>query len=246
MLDDNDSVAVVSQPVQYFEQVADIMEVQTCRGFIENVESAAGIAFREFSRELDALRLATRERRGVLAKGDIGEPDIHECLQLALDGRHRVEEGQTLLHGHVEDFVDALALVFNLEGLAVVAFALADVALHVHVRQKVHLHLDDPVAGTGLAAAALDVEAEAARRVTARPRLGCGGKEFADRGEDAGIGGRVRSWSASNRALVDVDHLVEVFETVDLLVGRGRQCGRVVEARRGDRVESVVDQRGFA
>ena len=49
----------------------------------------------------------------------------------------------------------------------VVSFAVTDLARDVHVRQKLHLDFDDPVTLAGLAAAAFDVEAKAARLVTA-------------------------------------------------------------------------------
>jgi hypothetical protein len=49
----------------------------------------------------------------------------------------------------------------DLQGFAVVALAMADLAGHVDVGQEVHFYLDDAVAGAVFAAAALDVEAEA-------------------------------------------------------------------------------------
>jgi hypothetical protein len=61
-----------------------------------------------------------------------------------------------------------LPLELDLQRLAVVALALADVAGDVDVGQEVHLDLDDAVALAGLAAAALDVEGEAPGLVAAR------------------------------------------------------------------------------
>ena len=63
----------------------------------------------------------------------------------------RAEEIGALVDRHVEHIGDALAAEQYLQGLAVVAPALADVALDIDVRQKVHLDLDDAVALTGLA-----------------------------------------------------------------------------------------------
>src|SRR3546814_1550973 len=60
------------------------------------------------------------------------------------------------------------ALVLHFQRLAVVACAMVDVARHVDVGEEVHLDLDHAVALAGLAASALDVEAEAARAVAAR------------------------------------------------------------------------------
>ena len=137
-------------------------------------------------------------------------------------GRHGVEERARLLDRHLQHFVDVLALVADLERFAVVALALADVAGHVDVRQEVHLHLDHAVALAGLAAAALDVEAEAARLVAARARFLRAGEQLADRREQPGVGGRVGARRAADRALVDVDHLVEVLQPVDGVVRRRR------------------------
>jgi hypothetical protein len=76
----------------------------------------------------------------------------------------RLEELDALLDRHVEHVGDRLALELDLQRLAVVALALADVAGDVDVGQEVHLDLDDAVALAGLAAPALDVEREPARR----------------------------------------------------------------------------------
>src|SRR6266508_5374936 len=124
---------------------------------------------------------------------------------------------------------DALfALEQHLERLAVVAFALADVAGDVDVGQKVHLDLDHAVALAGFAAPALDVEGEAAGLVAARLRLRQAREPFADRGEFAGIGRRIAARRAADRRLVDVDHLVEMLEALDAVV-RGRGLGGAVE-----------------
>ena len=95
---------------------------------------------------------------------------------------------------------------------------MADVAGDVDVGQEVHLDLDDAVALAGLAAAALDVEGEAAGLVAARLGLRQAGEPVADRREGAGIGGRVGARRAADRRLVDVDDLVEEFEALDAVV----------------------------
>jgi hypothetical protein len=56
-----------------------------------------------------------------------------------------------------------LALELDVQRLAIVAFAVAGVAGDIDIGQEVHLDLDDAIALAGLAAAALDVEREAAR-----------------------------------------------------------------------------------
>src|SRR5262249_30172596 len=88
------------------------------------------------------------------------------------------------------------------EGLAIVALALADVTGDVDVGKEVHLDLDDAVALAGLAAAALDVEREAARLVAARLRLRQAGEPLADRRERAGVGRRVRTRRAAEMSMI--------------------------------------------
>ena len=115
-----------------------------------------------------------------------------------------------------------LPLNSDFQRLAVVALALADVAGDVDVGQEVHLDLDDAVALAGLAAAALDVEGEAAGLVAARLGFRQAGEPFADRREGAGIGRGVGARRAADRRLVDVDDLVDVLEPLDAVVrGRG-------------------------
>jgi hypothetical protein len=98
-------------------------------------------ALAELGRELDALGLAARERRRGLAERDVAEPDVAQALGEAQDLRVVLEELARLLDGHVEHVGDVLAAVDDLERLAVVALAAADLALDEDVRQEVHLDL---------------------------------------------------------------------------------------------------------
>src|SRR5206468_10232967 len=115
----------------------------------------------------------------------------------------------------------------------VVAGAVAHVAGDVDVGQEVHLDLYEAVALARLAAAALDVEAEAAGLVAARLALAQAGEPVADRGEGAGVGRRVGARGAADRRLIDVDHLVEIVEAGELVMLAGVDAGAVQMARGG-------------
>ena len=139
--------------------------------------------------------------------------------------------------------MNAFAFVFHFQRFTVIAFAFALVARHVDVWQEVHFHLDHTVALAGFAAAALNVKAETTRVVAAAARLGYAGEQFTHRGEDTGVGRRVRSRSTTDRALIDVDHLVEMLQAGHF-AERGRfGKGGTVELALGDREQRVVDQR---
>src|SRR6202011_2662227 len=117
---------------------------------------------------------------------------------------------------------DTLAAEQDLQSLAVIAAAVADVAGDVDVRQEVHLDLDQAIALAGLAPPALDVEREPPRPIAARLGLRQASEPVPDRGEGAGVGRRVRARRAPDRRLVDVDHLVELGESLAPLMRRGR------------------------
>ena len=192
---------LLDQAVQHLEQLLDVGQVQARGGLVEHVQRAAGGDLLQLGGELDALRLAARQRRRGLAEPDVVEADVVQRLQAAAQLRDLREELERLLDRHLEHVGDRLALEPHLERLAVVALALADLARDVDVGQEVHLDLDGAVAAARLAAAALDVEREPARLVAAH--LGVGRRR--DRAarivvEQSGVGGRVRPRRAADRA----------------------------------------------
>ena len=154
MLDDHDGIAVIAQPMQDFEQLLNIVEMQAGRGFVEDIQGLAGVALGQFPGEFDPLRLAAGQGGRVLAELDIGQAHVHQCLQLARDDRDRREEFVRLFHAEPQSLVDVFALVADVQRLPVVAPPVADVARHIDIRQEVHLDLDQTVALAGLAAPA--------------------------------------------------------------------------------------------
>ena len=167
VLDHDDGVAGIDQPVENTEQLRHVVEVQTGRRLVQDVERLAGRTLRELGRQLHALSLATGQRGRRLPELDVAETDVPERVHVPGDRWDRGEELARLRDAHLEHLGDVLALVANLEGLAVVALALADLARNVDVGQEVHLDLDRSVARARLATAAPDVEREAAGLITA-------------------------------------------------------------------------------
>ena len=108
-----------------------------------------------------------------------------------------------------------------------------------------HLDLQDTVALTGLAAAALDVEAEPARAIA--PHLGVLrlGKDRADIVEDARVGCRVRAGRAADGLLIDANDLIDKLQPLYPIALSGPAAGSVQLT--GQRlVQNLVDEAGFA
>ena len=76
VLDHDDGVAAVGQPLQDAEQVLDVREVEAGRRLVEDVERAAGRPPRQLGGELDALRLAAGELGRGLTEIDVAEADV--------------------------------------------------------------------------------------------------------------------------------------------------------------------------
>ncbi len=127
----------------------------------------------------------------------------------------------------------------------VVAASVAHLALHVDVGHEVHLDAALAVALAGLAAAAGDVEAEAAGLVAALARLGQHGEKVADGREDLRVGGGIGARSAADGRLVDADHFVDLVGAVEGFVHAGL-FARSVDSLGQRAVEDVVDQRAFS
>ena len=128
----------------------------------------------------------------------------------------------------------------DLQRLAVVALAAADLARDVDVGQELHLDLDDPVALAVLAAAALDVEREAARTVAAHARLGHAGEQLADGREQADVRGRVGARRPADGRLVDLDDLVDRLDALERVVLARILAGAVAAARASARYRISV------
>ena len=219
--------------------------MQARGGFVQYVKGAARVAFGQFQRQFDALRFTARQGGGALAQADVGQAHVEQRLQFAGDVGHGAEELVCYFHRHVQDLRDVLTLVLHFQRFAVVAHAVAHVTRHVHVGQKVHLHFDHAVALAGLAAPPGHVEAEAPGAIAALACRRHFGHQFADVGEQSGVGGGVAARRAANGRLVDVDDLVKVLQPFDFFVGGGFiVCPVNLVCRCG--VQRVVDQRGFA
>ena len=153
---------------------------------------------------------------------DIPKTYAHQRIHLLADRRHRLEELLSILNRHIQHIGNRLALELDLERFTIVPRTLARLARHIHVRQKVHLDLDDAIALTGFTTSTLHVEREPPRLISARLCLRQPRKPVANRRKGPGISRRVRTRRPTNRALIDVDHLIQMLKPLDRLARRRR------------------------
>src|SRR5439155_2964510 len=154
------------------EKFAHVVEMQAGSGFVENIKSAAGLALGKFARQLDALSFAAGERGGGLAELDVAEADFDDGGELLLNLRNVFEELKRVGGLQIENVADGVALEADRERFGVVAAAAANFASNINIGQKIHFDAAQAIALASFAAAALDVEAEAAGLVAAFARFG--------------------------------------------------------------------------
>src|SRR5581483_10593886 len=245
VLDDEHGVALVDETAQDGQKFADVLEMQACRGLVEDVDRVGRGLLGQLAGQLHTLRLATGQRWSGLAEPDVAEADVDQGLHVAGDRRLVGEDLQRLLTRQVQDLGDVLALEGDVERVPVESGALADLARDIHIGQEVHLDLDRSVAGARLAASTLAVEREPTGLVAADAGFLGLGEQLADGVEHA----RVRRWIRPRRAadgrLVDVDDLVEELVALDRAMTTGYDLRPVHPLHQGA-VEDVVDEGGLA
>ena len=103
VLDDDDRLTGVDEPVEQAEQLLDVGEVQTRGRLVEDVDVAL---LAHLGGELEPLPLATGQRGQRLAEAEVAEPDVGEPVEDLVRGRRArlavAEELQRLVNRHRE------------------------------------------------------------------------------------------------------------------------------------------------
>ena len=140
VLDDDESVAEIAEPLHHADELADIARVQADGGLVEDEESARE-ARAEAGREIDALRLAAREGAGGTVEIEVAEPDLlqvaetvhHLAMQhrggfVSVGNRSRRDEGGEVVDRELPELGQGPARDLEGEGLGLQARALAGLA----------------------------------------------------------------------------------------------------------------------
>ena len=94
VLDDDDRLAGVDEPVEQAEQLLDVGEVQAGGRLVEDVDVAL---LGHVGGQLEPLALAARQRGQRLAEAEVAEPDVGEPLEDRVRGRRlRLAVGEEL------------------------------------------------------------------------------------------------------------------------------------------------------
>ena len=168
MFNHHHGVALIDQPLQHDQQLTNILKMQARGWLIQNVQGAACCTTAELLSQFHSLSLPPRQGGGRLPQFDIAQADIHQHLQLFMNVGNRAEEIGGLLNRHGQHVGDRFVAVQHFQGFAVVAFAVALIAIDIHIGQEVHFDFQQSIALTGLTAPPLNIEGKTARQIAAR------------------------------------------------------------------------------
>ena len=124
---------------------------------------------------------------------------------------------------HIEHVVDVFALVRYVERFFVKALSAADVALNIHVGQKIHFNDDSSRALTIFAPAAFYVKTKASGFITFGFSFRKRRIQIADAVKYAYISCRIRARRSADGTLVYVNNFVDILQAVDCFVRAYRQ-----------------------
>ncbi len=96
VLDNQDRIPKFDQTLKHVQQFTHVVEVQSCCGFIEDVDRSARLTLGEFASQFNALRFASRKRRGGLTQLHVAKTDFDYGGQLLLNLRNVLQQ----LSGH--------------------------------------------------------------------------------------------------------------------------------------------------
>jgi regulator of replication initiation timing len=134
VLDHHHAVAAVDQPVQHADQLLDVGHVQAHRRLVQHVQRVRRLLaaardvvahLGQLGHQLDALRLAARQRRRRLPQREVAEAHVLQQLQRVADVGHGGEELHRLVDFHLQHVADALAAPGDGQRLGVEARAVA-------------------------------------------------------------------------------------------------------------------------
>ena len=100
VLDDNDGVALIDKAVEDDHEGADVLKMQSCGGFVEDVERLARVFLRQFGGKFHALAFAAGEGRGGLTEFDVAQSDLLQHLDFLQYFGLVLEELHGLVDGH--------------------------------------------------------------------------------------------------------------------------------------------------
>ncbi len=143
---------------------------------------------------------------------------------------------------HIQHVVNIFPFIADFKRLLVKPFSTANVTLNIHIRKKIHLDRDNPRTLTVFTTAAFHVKAESSGLIAADLRFGKRCKKITYTGKNTYIRSRIGTGGSSDRTLIYVDDLVDMFKPRQFSVSSDSiACPHQMIAHR--RIQNIAQQR---
>src|SRR5690606_33610316 len=111
VLDEHERVSGINEAVEHLRESPDVLEVQSRRRCIHEVQLAAGPPARErpLPRDLESLRFTAREGRRWLAEAQVAKPDLLKLPERLAQFLLARKRANGLVDGQLEDLMDRAA-----------------------------------------------------------------------------------------------------------------------------------------
>ena len=139
VFNDQYRVAFVCQPVQNSQQYFYVFKMQTCCGFIQDVQGVARRSTGQFRGQFDTLAFPAAQCGSRLPQFDIPQSNVLQGFDfLMMEGTFL--KIHSFVYRHIQHLMDVFVFVPNGQGIAFVALALTFRAGDMHVRQEIHFY----------------------------------------------------------------------------------------------------------
>ncbi len=133
MFYDKHGIAFFYQFVEEKKQFFNVLKMQTCGRFVENVKGFACIFAGKLSGKFYSLSLTPRKRSGGLPQSNIAQAYFVNGFYFRKNTRLIFKKIQCLLYGHIQHICNRFSLETNFQSFPVVAFALTIAARDMHI-----------------------------------------------------------------------------------------------------------------
>ena len=148
-----------------------------------------------------------------MSKSNIAQSHIFNGAELPFNFWNMFKEFHRIIDRHIKDLSNIFLLVVYFQGFRIIALTMADLTWDKYVWKEVHFDLDDSVARAGLTAPTLDVKGEASLLVATDFGFIGLSKEVTNIVKNTCVGSRVGTRCSSNRALVNVNQAIHMFNS---------------------------------
>src|SRR5690606_102134 len=114
-------IAFIGEFVKHLQKHSHIFKMQSGGGFIQDVQSIAGISLRKFGSQFYTLGFTARKCSTLLAERNITQTYVLNGFEFTVNFRNMFEKLYGFVYGHVQNIRNGFSFVANFKSFSVKA-----------------------------------------------------------------------------------------------------------------------------